>query len=59
MVGDSTFSVGEAQETPKPERNLLCFAAVFLIRTIMIETNPIHARISDLSARLASLRGYL
>ena len=26
---------------------------------IMIETNPIHARIADLRARVASLRGYL
>jgi len=25
----------------------------------MIETNPIHARIADLQARVASLRGYL
>jgi len=25
----------------------------------MLEINPIHARISDLTARLASLRGYL
>jgi len=25
----------------------------------MIETNPIHARIADLTARVASLRGYL
>lgn len=25
----------------------------------MIETNPIHARIADLTSRLASLRGYL
>jgi hypothetical protein len=25
----------------------------------MIETNPIHARIADLSDRVASLRGYL
>lgn len=26
---------------------------------IMIETNPIAARIADLTARVASLRGYL
>jgi len=25
----------------------------------MIETNPIHARIADLTDRVASLRGYL
>jgi len=25
----------------------------------MLEINPIHTRISDLTARLASLRGYL
>jgi len=26
---------------------------------IMIETNPIHARLADLADRVASLRGYL
>jgi hypothetical protein len=29
------------------------------LRFIMIETNPIRARIVDLQGRVASLRGYL
>ena len=29
------------------------------IRITMIETNPIHAQIADLKARVESLRGYL
>lgn len=39
---------------------MVFFAAFFLIRPVtMIETNPILARIADLSERVASLRGYL
>jgi hypothetical protein len=35
-------------------RNPVC-----CLRFIMIETNPIRARIVDLQGRVASLRGYL
>ena len=40
---------------------LTCYPSrpVFHSCCIMIETNPIHARIADLQARVASLRGYL
>lgn len=31
----------------------------FFESSIMIETNPIHARIADLKDRVASLRGFL
>jgi len=31
----------------------------FSLPTIMLETNPIHVRIDDLTARIEALRGYL
>ncbi len=34
-------------------------AGLFAASTIMLETNPIHARIADLQGRVESLRGYL
>ena len=39
----------------------ICYAArlLFSNRNVMIETNPIHARIADLTDRVTSLRGYL
>jgi len=38
---------------------LLTFAVFSPIAAIMLETNPIRARIANLSERVESLRGYL
>ncbi|MBS0589465.1 MAG: hypothetical protein JSR65_02365 [Proteobacteria bacterium] len=39
--------------------DLLSWPTFFFDTPVMIETNPIHFRIADLRARVASLRGYL
>jgi len=40
-------------------RGLLSFAVFLRRNPQMIETNPIRARIADLTDRVASLRGFL
>jgi hypothetical protein len=53
--------IGWTQRTEaKNAARLLSFAVCSIaVDKPMIETNPIRARIADLQARLASLRGYL